>query len=380
MTTPVPVTYYSSSDPGAPQIVTNNPQTILHVIRQCLVGNNGMAYGEGKHQKKSSGWNLYAEDRKNCKLVVQQGGGQGRYLRLASPQVVNGNYPITNSSGRTYLMMIAHGFSAMTNIDTGTGSFPDQKSWPWSYWTWGGGTYNNNFGAIVQMTNPIAWYIVADKQFFYIKLVFTNTGLNYWWNQGYYFGDLVNGYEADTTNTVLWSFTESVVDNSYGSPSNSGQGGYDAAPFLGYVTADNTAGPIPSLWCAGSIAGTNRGNNPGGLNLGMYYAGLFNNPAAGTLQQPFPTTAFNRKIRMVGFNLFEQEGSQHTHYRGTLPGAFAQDNQMFSQTTGTIPEGIQIKVSGGSLNNATLVSWMNATQTAFYGPTVLIRTDTWRSE
>lgn len=382
MTSPVPVTYYSSADPGAPQIVINNPQTILHVIRQCLVGVNGIAYGEGSNQKPSAGWNLYAEDRKNVKLVIQQGGGQGRYLRLASPQVFTDAFPVSNSANAIYwYALLVNAYNSMTSIDAGTGSFPDQKSWPWNYWGWGGSTYVGNSTGNPNQNSPTAWWIIADKQFFYIKILpLYNYNVN---NQTYYFGDLVNGASYDTNNTVLWSYKDPLQWNnsaSYNVNQNSTVSvPNQQGPFIGYNTAD--AAPHPCIQCAGSITGLNRGIM-GGLNLSQWYAGLWNAPQGGYNQQAFPITSFNRRLRMVPFELFEQDNPayQNSHFRGNLPGAYMQDSTMFSAQSQIIPEGIQIKVSGGALNNVPLVTWNNQWTNGYWGNTVLIRTDTWRSE
>lgn len=223
MTVQVPHFYYST-DPSAPQIVANQPQSVLNVLQTCLVGTGGTAYGS----QASAGWTAPYTDTTNHALVLKQGGGQGRYLRLGNPATVNAN---DGNWGRNYFMV--RGYNSMTDVNTGTNPFPttaQQATWYWLY------AAQSATGAADTINMP--WRIAATDTFFYFAVNASQAGYSsYWSTAGHYFGDLYSYMPGDTCQTVLTGWRDLSTDvNTSGSPIVSG-GWNNYVPFKAAVYA-----------------------------------------------------------------------------------------------------------------------------------------------
>lgn len=195
MTAPI---YYDSSDASAPQITANSPASVLAVLKACLVGTSGTAYGS----KASAGWGAPYEDIPNTKLVLRAASGNRHFLRLGDPSVIQAG---TNSYGRRYFL--ARVYENMTGIDTGTGAVPTvaQKALNSYYWAWACHANSN-----AASTQNIPWSLLADDKFFYFR-TFASAGINstsYVSTTVYYFGETVPVNPADGFHTAIYGHSE----------------------------------------------------------------------------------------------------------------------------------------------------------------------------
>lgn len=362
MPTPVPVRYFACTDKDAPQIVGSNPQTWLHVLRQCLVGNNGIAYGN----KPSAGWTCPYEDRKNLKLVVRQGGGHQRYLRVANPIVLNS----TGGTTGTWFLMSMRGYNAMTSVDAGTGLFPDAS---FTFPNWGMSSVQP--GANNTQNQVYYWYMAADDRFVYFKVAVGVNSSNgsAFCPQTIMFGDTVGAAANDTTNTILTAFTQvgSATENNW-----MGQGRNSAGSLIqqsdmiynyGYFDGPQTQ----TLWSAGSILPET--TPPGGQNVyTAWNTALVGSNSNGT--GAYDASTYNKKLGLVPVGVFESG----TAFRGFLPGLYLHDSNLFATTANIISDQTVITTVGGPLNRVPLRYWNNSQNT---GNVVskFIRMDTWRS-
>lgn len=219
MTTPI---LYDSQDVGAPQITANNPQSFLNVIKACLVGVSGVAYGS----KAPAGWTLPYEDVVNNKMVLRQGGGNQFYLRLGDPAVIQAG---ANNYGKRYVCV--RGYEAMTGIDTGTGAFPTVPQVALNSYYWAFAT-NIDSGAAVTSTLP--WTLVADDRFFYLIVFGSDAVSSYSATTTYFFGDIIPNKTDDAFHTIIFGNTDITTNswNGLGTPNASTNG--TASPVSAY--------------------------------------------------------------------------------------------------------------------------------------------------
>lgn len=204
ITTTTSVFYFNSSDSGAPQIVANDPQSYLNVLKACLVGSAGTAYGS----KPSAGWSVPYEDDTNHNIVFKMASGNQRYLRLGNPTN-------TGTSGyQDYSYFEVRGYNAMTDVNTGTNPFPSTAQHSTFRWLYAA-------QLAINTTTNIPWSLIATDRFFYFHVHVGNNGNNQtsaWGCQfAGYFGDIVSYVPSDTMQTIITGFWTNGY-NTTGSP------------------------------------------------------------------------------------------------------------------------------------------------------------------
>lgn len=237
MTARTAPTVYDSGDTGAPQLVIPigsqviaTQQAVLAVIKACLVGTSGTAYGS----KSSAGWTLAYDsstDATNPRMALRQGnpttnagvdgGSNGLYIRIEAGGLsgalgqpygtVQLNVAAAGTAGIGRRFVRVRGYETMSSVDAGTNPFPNLSQQPESsslsyYWAWATGA-NSIASPTASITIP--WTIVADDRFFYIRF-FAGTGINSTTDCSvttYFFGDLVqsNPSMTDLYDTIIYA-------------------------------------------------------------------------------------------------------------------------------------------------------------------------------
>lgn len=356
-TTPI---VYDSGDAGAPQIiipigtqVIATMQNVLAVIKACLVGTSGTAYGS----KAAAGWTLAYDsstDATNPRMALRQGnvttnggtdgGSNGMYIRIETGGLsgalgqafgttqLNVAAAGTASIGRRFMRV--RGFETMTTVDAGTNPFPNLAQAPESttlsyYWAWATGA-NSIASPTAQITIP--WTIVADDRFFYIRFL-AGTGITNGTDCSvttYFFGDLVqtNPSMNDIFDTIIYGNTDvSTVAATAGSwllpntNTNSATTVYQYKPFCGSqaqatpgTTPQTALQPMPNLWIARPWpqAGTP-------INVGMHtdYYKCSDLWGFGNLDYPEKISG-----SLMLSKVFVHEPSSGFMIRGSLPGCW----------------------------------------------------------
>jgi hypothetical protein len=238
ITTTVPF-YYSSQDAGAPQITANSPASMIAVLKACLVGSGGTAYGV----KAPAGWSIPYEDDTNVAIVFKMAGGNQRYLRLGNPAN-------TGTSGYAdYSYLEVRGYNAMTDVNTGTNPFPTSAQMPTFRWAYAG-------DLAINTTTNIPWSIIASDRFFYIQLHIGNAGNNQGASWGCqfagYFGDIVSYLATDTMQTILSGFWTGANYNQPGNPCWSANNQWYC--YVPFKSSDNIANFDGFCYIYGSAA------------------------------------------------------------------------------------------------------------------------------
>ena len=130
-------------DPGAPTL-NGTVGSFYALLKACLVGSGGIAYGSGAQAKPAAGWSIEFDDPGSQKIVFRNSlahGGSGCYLRVLD----NGS-----SAGGARVARIDV-YEAMTDIDTGTATAGG--GWVWK--------------ARLADANPRAWTLHADERTVY---------------------------------------------------------------------------------------------------------------------------------------------------------------------------------------------------------------------
>lgn len=330
--------HYDSTDVGAPQIVANDSQTVLNVIKACLVGTAGVAYGS----KASAGWVQSYDDTTNHKMVLRQGSGNQFYLRLGDSTVVQQG---ATSYGRRYLL--ARGYETMSSIDVGTGQFPTvaQRALANYYWAWA-----NHANSATGSTVNIPWSIVADDRFFYIRFFGCN-GINsttYVCTDAYFFGDIVPTGGSDAFHTVIYGHSDTAtssfnnMDNPNCGSASIGSQNYHFKPFVASGALTTT---LSNLYVARPF--TQIGTS---LAIGMHSDFYKTSDWFGAGNQAFPDQ-IDGGIYMT--RAFVHENTGGTTIRGYLPGLWVPNH--------TRPvEDIASFVGTGSYSGINFISWRNA--------------------
>lgn len=259
--------YYSSLDAGAPQIANANG-SLAAVLRACLVGTAGVAYGS----KAAAGWTEPYATASSISVFKQGAGGNNRILRV----VDNGVQADLN-----YRRVNVRGYEAMTAISTGTGAFP----------TTGQISGNGpNFGYRYQSIDPAytpQWNLYASSSFFHL-LVDTNYPTNFWSMMS--FGTFFSEKVGDIYNDVLMA-----------SPNNA----YSA--WQGY-----SSGAADGVWVARSD------NAVAGAKPGVFYTGAKNVSSyigyGNDTQYPYPNRINNALMQS------QPELWVDGYFRGRVPG------------------------------------------------------------
>lgn len=372
----VPIRMFSYTDPGAPQLVVHNPYSFFQVMLAVLVGNNGIAYGN----KASAGWTLYAEDRAKFKLVIQQAGGNKRFLQFSTPK----NQVLGSSNN--YWSVTARMYEMMNDIDSGTNQIPNLSYSQYSEWGIPpfnsgvpGGSDTGNFAAF---KGAVPWWIICDDRFFYLKMdpVYSPTAqVN---NCIYFFGDLEKASKTDPYATILWSYTAAQTYGGNGyrdivgqTPNNSTI--QASAPF--YMTGSASDAANPNLWIMRSLAQSPQA--PIGPICSLVYNQTFSNMGWNTAQPMIQNSYYNKR-QTLSPGMVVEVGVMP---RGYLPGLHYPsmqglsnygDNWQFTDQNGTP------WILWQSWNNSLAAQsslYPNNTQAggANY-VNVLIRLDTWR--
>lgn len=223
ITTTTPL-YFNSTDDGAPQVTSNVPASFLAVIKACLIGSGGTAYGS----KPAAGWTLAFEDGANNAVAYQMPGGNQRFFRLGNPTT-----DATNPGYGNYSYFEVRGYNAMTNVNTGTNPFPSVAQHSTFRWVYAAQL------ATTTATN-IPWSIMVSENFLYMQFQVGNGGNNQSaaWGAHFaaYFGDVVSYVPNDTMQTIISGFWASAY-NVAGSPNWSTNGAYYA--YLPFKSSDN---------------------------------------------------------------------------------------------------------------------------------------------
>jgi hypothetical protein len=139
--------YFRWDDPGAPTL-SGTAGSLLDILRACLVGTAGVAYGTGATEKLAAGW---TEEFTGTNVAAFRNslaaGGTGGYLR------------VDDSSAQVALL---RSFGSMSDLDTGVGPMPLTS-----------GTFAT--GAPVkksESSNATArpWILLADERTFYLHI------------------------------------------------------------------------------------------------------------------------------------------------------------------------------------------------------------------
>lgn len=259
--------FFYSTDASAPQITSNQPQTVLDVLKACLVGSAGTAYGA----TPSCAWTIPFEDTSGHALTLQQGSGSSRVLRLGDPTIVSDGDP---DSCMSYFE--ARMYDSMTDVNTGTNPVPttsQQSTWWWVY-----ATQTTGFSATAA---TIPWRLVATDRFFYLMFWNGVSGWSAYFSAvGYFFGDIFSYNSTDTNQTIISGYTNNSV-NTAGSPIVSTVSQWEFfVPFKGSnsnTSIDNTSyirsetpvgayGPVPCQVTYGYTMGSS-GDLPGSVSL-----------------------------------------------------------------------------------------------------------------
>src|SRR5690606_21289348 len=106
--------YFRWDDASAPTL-SGTAGSLLELLRACLVGTDGVAYGSGENEKLAAGW---TEEFTGTNVAVFRNslaaGGTGDYFRIDDNGIAVG--------GAREAMLTA--YNTMSDIDTGTGLMP----------------------------------------------------------------------------------------------------------------------------------------------------------------------------------------------------------------------------------------------------------------
>lgn len=144
---------YRSTDTGAPTL-TGEVGSMYALLRACLVGTSGIAYGTGPNEKAAAGWSVAYSDPSGNKIALQNSvaeGGTGMVLRIDD----NGS---GSAGAREALCAV---YSSMSDIDTGNDRTPASAV--------------VSVGSVWRKSNTLngtarAWTIVADELTVYVCL------------------------------------------------------------------------------------------------------------------------------------------------------------------------------------------------------------------
>lgn len=245
--------YYSSTDPGAPQL-TGQAGSGLSLLRALLV--NG--YGSGGDAKPGLGWTEPFSGTNKAAFRNNAVSGTGYRLRLDDTQT---------------RVMRLRGYTTMTTVDTGTGLTPTAAQrtngslWPKSLTTDSGAR---------------TWWAIGNERCFYLFVV---TDPSYPGSEAAYFaGDVVSFKAGDGHHFMV---SASDVNTFSGSASDahsnlfSASGSIDYAPsatgnsgFIARVHA-GTGASIPVMSLATKVVSNYYGSGgmvyPYPLNLGLLW-------------------------------------------------------------------------------------------------------------
>jgi hypothetical protein len=307
------VTVYRSTDASAP-VLTGQVGSLIALLDAVLV--NG--YGA----KSAAGWTKPYTGTNLAAFRNSTTDGTGSYLRV-------------DNSSASYGGVYVHGFTAMTDISTGTGGFPV------------GNTATNNYEVwpVSLTVNSTArpWVIIADAFRFhlFIQSGYYKTVATEW--EHAYFGDILSYKPADTMRALLVGSYVATNNLAAICPSTRTSATYHGSHLrLCHLPYQDTAGATGQFM---SNTGHGDGSNPGrevampGNVLGALSpigmtvtAGLHHSPAFGasafvcgnSAGLVYPLVA-NSGLVMVPLYLYDGQVAtgRCASLRGTWPGVLA---------------------------------------------------------
>lgn len=198
------VRYFRWDDPGAPTL-TGEVGSLTNLLRKCLVGVSGVAYGA----KASAGWQeKFIGAATNIAVFSNnaEDGGSGCHVRVADSAAGGGG-------ARDCAINI---YAGMTDVNTGVlGS---------------AAVYFRKSGTLSSAARP--WFVVADGRTVWMQVWNNGDDVGYLYNTSVLgFGDVESFYNAANTNryfiigrlTDNSSYAETTAFRSAGSASNSFQ-------------------------------------------------------------------------------------------------------------------------------------------------------------
>jgi hypothetical protein len=261
---------YSSTDANAPVLVSTSQASWLAVLKACLV--------TGYLGKAGAGWSVAFEDDVSGTIVFQQPGGNQRFLRLGP-----GGYNVYGGYSDNRFLP-ARSYQYMTDINTGTGMFPDSsQDNVWSF------AVSYNAGN----TSNLVWRLFATDKFFAIYIY----GNNAWQGNAtppktfYFFGDFSSTVAGDAGNTILNGYLSGASYGGYYAlsdaahdifpwawaipPGQPNSGLYVATPFYQLASTTTIVNLMPqNLSMTGAYAGGGVNYFPDFCSNGLYLSAM----------------------------------------------------------------------------------------------------------
>jgi len=286
------VRYFRFDDPGAPQL-SGTVGSLTNLLRTCLVGTNGVAYGG----KPSAGWTeAFIGAAPNIAVFRnnQAEGFSGCWVRI------NDNAPGTGGAREAYLNV----YASMTDVDTG------QQ---------GTRTYYARKSASAD-TTPRNWMLVADG----------GTAWLYTWATGDYAGYGVDG------NIILFGDYESIAATGAYRYCASGRGyeGYssgDGCPEVFAFVYTNGRMNISNSMQIGPVTGV---GDVLSARLVMPHLGYSTSSTVGSSGWPSAPNAAGNRGFMDGPFIYSQAG-----LAGRMRGLHVPFEQLYAEPHGALVPG-----------------------------------------
>lgn len=145
--------FFASTDTGAP-VLTGQVGSLISLLKACLVGTAGVAYGTGGSAKSAAGWTNAYENIGANKIAFRNSvaaGGTGCYLRVADNGGMTGG--AREASCRLYF--------TMSDVDTGTDPTPTVAQYSDGLIARKSGTTDST---------AREWFLAADERTLYLSV------------------------------------------------------------------------------------------------------------------------------------------------------------------------------------------------------------------
>lgn len=282
-------------DPGAPTL-NGTVGSFYALMKACLVGSGGIAYGSGAQAKPAAGWSIAFDDPGAQKIVFRNSmahGGSGCYVQIVDDG--------TASNGARVAAIMA--YESMTDIDTGV--YPARDAV----------TYIRKSNTLD--TTPREWVIYCDERKVHFKCRSNANNTRSQDRPGVHFGDMRLAVPGDPSVFISGTgVASSSGTNGDGLSSYFPQGEYDGI-YLSRRASD--LAPIPtqcSIRSSLSTTGTsaNGGEGAGGTRTASASASM---PGLGG-------------PALMPSVIFERAGA----LRGLMPGVLVPLNLVVTNTGG----------------------------------------------
>ncbi len=250
------VTVYRSTDTGAPALYTDSAGSLISILDACLV--------DGYGSQPAAGWTkAFSGTNKAAYRMSTTAPASGFYLRVDDTSTTESRWV---------------GYESMTDIDTGTDSFPLESQVS-------GGLYS------LKVSTNSEWILIADERAFYF---FHDNPLLSLSAAGTFFGDIVSATAADNVCCVLagrengtFSGASEALAAIYSTLSSPAPGHYLAR---NYDSTSKSVNCIPIGKNFGSYLGSGGFDypNPSDNNLMMDKLILADSPADKTFRGYYP--------------------------------------------------------------------------------------------